>query len=394
MTEPINKILATTSQAFTTAQQAQARANIGAQKSIAYSYDGTRITAIDNSAVGLNAVSANNCISGDGSSGSPLGLSATAQWTAGANWYPMTEISAGHLKISAQELAGAQIYQNESSLCNWTPTGITVHHTASGVGGGSIDNFYGEILNLNYNAGQYYLHHISSDASGLRAKHNGNPNNASIFGFGSAAFSDNNETSWEVVDPSSIRRWNGYSASGWAESSNPLSVGYGGNQVSAASQYNVGQGNWAARTVKASGIPDMDLYGFRNLPVGQGPFGVNGNGAWIDLKPETRWESSFQVTSKTYDLLNIPKNATAFINVQGHFGNCSYVNMTTSKGSWLSETGGGTTAGGGFRTWPLTNITTLAKGGTAENGYTPQLQVVTTGNTTVRFTVNMVIKEA
>ena len=394
MTEPINKILATTSQAFTTAQQAQARTNIDAQKSITYSYDGTRITAIDNSAVGLNAVSANHCISGDGSSGSPLGLSATAQWTAGANWYPMTEISAGHLKISAQTSAGAQIYQNESSLCNWTPTGITVRHTASGVGGGSIDNFYGEILNLNYNAGQHYLHHISSDASGLRAKQNGNPNNASIFGFGYAAFSDNNETSWEVVDSSAIRRWNGYSASGWAELSNPLSVGYGGNQVSAASQYNVGPGNWAARTVKASGIPDMDLYGFRNLPVGQGPFGVNGNGSWIDLKPETRWESSFQATSNTYDLLNIPKNATAFINVQGHFNNCSYVNMTTSKDAWLSVTGGSTTAGGGFRTWPLTNITTVAKGGSADEGYTPHLQVVTTGDTKVWFTVNMMIKKA
>lgn len=394
MSEQINKVLASTAQAFTTAEQAQARQNIDAQKTIAYSYDGTRITAIDNSAVGLNAVSANNCISGDGSSGSPLGLSATAQWSAGGNWYPMTEISAGYLKISAQAFAGAQVYQNASSLCNWTPTGITVRHTASSVGGGYTDNFYGETLSLTYNAGEYYLRQISSDVSGLRAKQNGNPKNASIFGFGSAAFSDNNETSWEVVDPSSIRRWNGYSASGWAESSNPLSVGYGGNQVSAASQYNVGPGNWAARTVKASGIPDMDLYGFRNLPVGQGPFGVNGNGAWIDLKPETRWESSFQATSNTYDLLNIPKNATAFINVQGRFDNCSYVNMTTSKDAWLSVTGGGTTAGGGFRAWPLTNITTVAKGGTAETGYTPQLQVVTTGDATVGFTVNMVIKEA
>ena len=394
MSEPIQKVLTNNLMGLPESAKAIGRQNIDAQKTIAYSYDGTRITGIDNSAVGLNSVSANNCISGDGSSGSPLGLSATAQWTAGGNWYPMTEISAGHLKISAQAFAGAQIYQNESSLCNWTPTGITVRHTASGVGGGNIDNFYGEILNLNYNAGQYYLHQISSDASGLRAKQNGNPNNVSIFGFGSAAFSDNDGSSWEKVDPSSIRRWNEYSASGWAESSNPLSVGYGGNQVSAASQYNVGPGNWAARTVKASGIPDMDLYGFRALPVGQGPFGVNGNGAWIDLKPETRWESSFQATTNTYDLLNIPKSATALINVQGRFDHCSYVNITTAANAWLSVAGGDTTAGGGFRTWPLTNITTVAKGGTAETGYTPRLQVVTTGDTTVGFTVNMVIKEA
>jgi hypothetical protein len=319
MSEQINKILASTAQAFTTAEQAQARANINAQKTIAYSYDGTRITAIDNSAVGLNAVSANNCISGDGSSGSPLGLSATAQWTGGANWYPMTEISAGYLKISAQAIASAQIYQDESSLCNWTPTGITVRHTASGVGGGHIANYYGETINLNYNAGQYYLRHISSDASGLRATQKGNPSNVSIFGFGSAAFSDDNGSTWEVVNPSAIRVWN-------------------------------------------------------------------------SLKPETRWESSFQATSDTYPLLNIPKNATALINLQGRFDHCSYVNMTTADGGWLSVSGD-TTAGGGFTAWPLTNITTVAKGGTAESGYTPRLQVVTTGDTTVGFTANMVIKE-
>lgn len=98
MTEPINKILATTSQAFTTAQQAQARANIGAQKSIAYSYSGqtitgidgsavgkistygysgNTITSIDGSAVGLSTVSANNGITGNGSLSQPLGVSSS-----------------------------------------------------------------------------------------------------------------------------------------------------------------------------------------------------------------------------------------------------------------------------------------------------------------------------
>lgn len=119
MTEPINKILATTSQAFTTTQQAQARANIDAQKSIAYSYSGQaitgidgsavglsstygysgntitsidgssvgkinsygysgdRITSIDGSAVGLSTVYANNGITGNGSSSQPLGVSSS-----------------------------------------------------------------------------------------------------------------------------------------------------------------------------------------------------------------------------------------------------------------------------------------------------------------------------
>lgn len=230
----------------------------------------------------FTGASANNCISGDGTSGSPLGLSSTARWTAGGNWYPMTEISAGHLKISAQAFAGAQVYQNESSLCNWTPGGITVRHTASAVGGGSIDNFYGEIINLNYNAGEYYLRHISSDASGLRAKQNGNPNNVSIFGFGSAAFSDDDGSNWEAVDPVSIRRWNSYSANqaGWNESGNSLSTGIGGNPVSAASQYNY-SGNWAARTVKMSGLPDQTMYGFQSMPAGTGTYGVNKAGAFV-----------------------------------------------------------------------------------------------------------------
>ena len=125
MTEPINKILATTSQAFTTAQQAQARANIDAQKSIAYSYSGetitgidgsavgkistygysgdritsidgsavgkistygysgNTITSIDGSAVGLSTVSANNGITGNGSSSQPLGVSSSLTFSGG-----------------------------------------------------------------------------------------------------------------------------------------------------------------------------------------------------------------------------------------------------------------------------------------------------------------------
>lgn len=123
MTAPINKILATNSQAFTTAQQLQARTNIDAQKSIAYSYSGqaitgidgsavglsstygysgntitsidgsavgkintygysgTTITSIDGSAVGLNSVSAGNGITGNGSSSQPLGVSSSLTFT-------------------------------------------------------------------------------------------------------------------------------------------------------------------------------------------------------------------------------------------------------------------------------------------------------------------------
>lgn len=317
MSEQINKVLASTAQSFSTAEQKQARDNIGAMASGDYVSASTfntfsahvdsakqdasamssyvpfsaisadansAITSINGSSVGstFTGVSAGNCISGDGTSGSPLGLSATAQWTTGGNWYPMTEISAGYIKISAQAFAGAQVYQDESSLCNWNPTGLTVRHTASAVGGGHIDNFYGEVLNLNYNAGEYYLRQISSDASGLRAKQNGRPSNVSIFGFGSAAFSDDSQVSWETVDPASIRRWNSYSAGSWKESANSLSTGFGGNQATAASQYNDGTGNWACRRVQMDGVPDQDLYGFQTKPNGTDTaYMVNPAGAFV-----------------------------------------------------------------------------------------------------------------
>ena len=66
---------------------------------------------------------------------------------------------------------------------------------------------------------------------------------------------------------SAVTSIGGSAVGGWKESSNPLSTGYGGNQVTAGSQYNVGAGNWAARTVKASGIPDQTVYGFQTIPT-------------------------------------------------------------------------------------------------------------------------------
>lgn len=53
MSEQINKVLASTAQSFTTAQQAQARANIGAIGYANLNYSGTAITGIGGSAVGV-----------------------------------------------------------------------------------------------------------------------------------------------------------------------------------------------------------------------------------------------------------------------------------------------------------------------------------------------------
>lgn len=78
MSEKIPSVLSNLPQAFTTAEQKKARDNISAQAKITYSYSGGTITAIDGSAVGqpdaLTEVMHDANLSGEGTSGSPLGL--------------------------------------------------------------------------------------------------------------------------------------------------------------------------------------------------------------------------------------------------------------------------------------------------------------------------------
>lgn len=92
MSSTINKVLADRPQAFTTAEQAQARANIGAMGSVdmsAYvpysviSADAeSAITSINGSSVGkFTGVSADSNMSGNGTSASPLGLNHTVTLT-------------------------------------------------------------------------------------------------------------------------------------------------------------------------------------------------------------------------------------------------------------------------------------------------------------------------
>lgn len=83
MSEQINKVLASTAQAFTTAEQKQARDNISAQAQITYSYSGSQITAIDGSAVcypsALTSVYHDSNLTGSGTTADPLGLSSTVE---------------------------------------------------------------------------------------------------------------------------------------------------------------------------------------------------------------------------------------------------------------------------------------------------------------------------
>lgn len=255
MSEQINKVLASTSQAFTTAEQAQARQNIDAQKTIAYSYDGTRITAIDNSAVGLNAVSANNCISGDGTSGSPLGLSSRAR------------------------------FENSLSATIIGPNELNVHNH---IGTAYLSNSFIRLNNVLNGGTTAYM-----NATALK-------------------FTDSAEQT-QQVDASSIQRWNSYSGGGWNESGNSLSTGYGGSPVSAAWQYNE-TGNWAARTVGISGSPDQTMYGFQSKPNGTATYGVNAAGAFVRIPQQNYFTYLFHVTgamSHQFDIEIYPTGLTA-----------------------------------------------------------------------------------
>jgi hypothetical protein len=109
MSEQVNRVLADRPQAFTTAQQAQARANIGA----AYTGDLTAyvnysalskgadssITAIGGSAVGMTGVNTKSNLSGIGTTGQPLDLSTSVNLQSGSR---SISIDPSHVQLTSQ----------------------------------------------------------------------------------------------------------------------------------------------------------------------------------------------------------------------------------------------------------------------------------------------------
>lgn len=147
MSEQINKVLADRPQSFSSAEQAQARDNIGAMAASASS-------EFAPASAGFSGVSANNYITGDGTSGSPLGLSSRAR------------------------------FENSLSATIIGPNQLDVHNH---IGTSYIGNSFLS-LNTVLDGGQTsYM-----NASALR-------------------FTDSAENS-EQVDASSIQRWNSYSS--------------------------------------------------------------------------------------------------------------------------------------------------------------------------------------
>lgn len=313
MSEQINKLLCTLPQSFTPAEQKIGRDNIAAQASGDYAYNSSlsakqdtsamssylpysaisadansAITSINGSSVGLgfSGVSAGNCISGDGTSGSPLGISSRIQLNgdiASAEYSPSgVEMSATPFTSTHYRVGGWNIYS----------TGNATHHRIVGANCSGIE------INWDTN---YYVMRLS--ASGIETKdawspsrhcawynYNGAQQSAydgktSVWNDHELTFKHSASGAARKVDIDSIDRWNSYSSNtgaGWDESGNPLSTGFGGKPATAASQYNVGAGNWAARTVKMSGLPDQTLYGFQDRPpAGTGSYQINAAGAFV-----------------------------------------------------------------------------------------------------------------
>lgn len=290
MSEQINKVLASTAQAFTTAEQKQARDNIGAMAASASS-------EFAPASAGFSGVSANNYITGDGTTGSPLGLSSRAK------------------------------FENSLSATVIGPNELSVHnHVGTSYVGNAFLN-----LSINYNGG----------ATGFM-----NPS--------ALRFTDSANHSAQV-DISSIDKWNSYSAGTWNESGNSLSTGYGGYQVSAASQYNE-TGNWAARTVAISGSPDQTMYGFQSKPAGTATYGVNRLGAFVQIPQSNYYTYLFHVTGAAgyqfdteifptgltadarLDFVNLCSAASANIKTDSFHGTTANINPGESATMWYIAT--------------------------------------------------------
>jgi hypothetical protein len=94
--------------------------------------------------------------------------------------------------------------------------GITITHSANGVGGYAMYSVYGETFNLNYSLGDSYLKHLWVDENGLNYTNNANLSYSASYNAFNLKFWDTQHTvpggtdgySAQYVNASSIYRWN------------------------------------------------------------------------------------------------------------------------------------------------------------------------------------------
>ena len=201
MSEQINKVLASTAQSFTTAQQAQARANIGAmpqasasafEPKITYAYDSdSAISSINGSAIGGQgggSVYHDSNLTGSGMSGSPLGVadkvllsnsSASSEFSLSgfSTWDTdgySSQLTAGMLNQSGyagnttsfytatRGVGGTTISKIDGGLATWGPLGTTFYNIETGYN-------YTAQWNAAYSGNQFYIQKTDSNNTHMSA---------------------------------------------------------------------------------------------------------------------------------------------------------------------------------------------------------------------------------
>ena len=340
MSEQINKVLASHAQAFDSAEQLQARTNIGAQATLSYGYDtGGNVTSIDGTplAGGISDVKHDSNMSGSGTVASPLGLASSVTLSSGPSWYPATTLTPGSINVSSTLWPTIQVKRDASSYVTIGQYYVSVMHSASGVGGGATQSTYGEGINLNYNAGSYWLKHVATTESGLATWSNGNTSRRATLGFGSAAFTDDGGETWETVDPTSIRLWNSYTQSTVDHDNNFTGDGTSGSPLGLASSIKVENSLSATRMgpayVSAASHVGTAFLGPGFLDVGDIAyhrsaylngagleFNDNGNTAKVSPSSIARWnaQNCYMMLCKPVDAIqylttaDYPSAATAY----------------------------------------------------------------------------------
>lgn len=264
----INKVLASTAQAFSTAEQAQARENIGAMAASASS----QYYSTSNPSAFISGVDRDSNLSGNGRT-QPLGLNTSI--TIDKDGASAT-LSYDHLQLA---------YSDNGPLFSATRGLVYMSGHAGNASSPYTANYGLQGMHV-YGTDTY--NHITATAtlrySGATFKEGDDSAKIKATGLTLHTTADGDQ----LVDASSVVRWNSYSslsAATWNESGNSLSTGFGGNPVDSASQYNDGAGNWSCRTVKMSGTPDQNLYGFQAKPNGTGTsYLINPAGAFIQYQ--------------------------------------------------------------------------------------------------------------
>ena len=301
----------------------------------------------------LTGVSSNNNVTGNGSSGYPIGLSSQISAQSSLSQQSATSYFNGFgIDGTADPYTSYKYGARGWSL--YTNGDATHHHQvaadASGIG-------------LSWNTNYYWT---NIHASGINQKDAWSPSRHSAeWAYTGATLKDYTGVSaiiqpsgitlcnsasgaGRIVDIDSIDRWNSYSANqgGWNESANSLSTGYGGNPATAASVFPSGAGNIVVRRVKVSGLPDQDMIGFGSTPSNPANL-VGSNGQWLKYEPgysaiyltgsETTYDSGYLPTGVTWnmrvDVWNLSPQ-TVNIKTDTFHGSTSNLNVGESATIW------------------------------------------------------------